>query len=76
MCGSFFLKSDDKYPMFFCVEQGGERKEQGMKVATTLRLPEEMKLAIEKEADRAGLSFNETVCVMLSDWLTNKAHRC
>lgn len=47
-----------------------------MKVATTLRLPEEMKRAIEKEADRAGLSFNEAVCVMLSDWLTNKAHRC
>ena len=47
-----------------------------MKVATTIRLPEEMKRAIEKEADRTGLSFNETVCVMLSDWLTNRAHRC
>ena len=52
------------------------RKEINMKVATTIRLPEEMKRAIEKEADRTGLSFNETVCVMLSDWLTNKAHRC
>ena len=51
--------------MFFCVEQGGERKEQRMKVATTIRLPEELKKELENEAQAHGYTLGEQITIIL-----------
>ena len=48
-------------------QKAGMHREQ-----TTIRLPDEMKKGLQKEADKRGMSFNQLVLIILKEWVSRK----
>ena len=50
------------------------RQKAGMtqREQTTIRLPDEMKEKLQKEANKRGMSFNQLVLIILEDWSTRE----
>ncbi len=50
------------------------RQKAGMaqREQTTVRLPNDMKEKLQKEADKRGMGFNQLVLIILNEWFIGK----